>query len=110
MEGCSFCTGAKHSFVLIAEHPGQTAINHCVNRLLGCLLTISTPLVCGALLFWHLDGTDWFEDKYGERAVLIAVCVTVVGAYLISSSVAGVYICIMDTLYLSAFKDMEENK
>eukprot|EP00316_Scyphosphaera_apsteinii_P011557 CAMPEP_0119303818 /NCGR_PEP_ID=MMETSP1333-20130426/5197_1 /TAXON_ID=418940 /ORGANISM="Scyphosphaera apsteinii, Strain RCC1455" /LENGTH=741 /DNA_ID=CAMNT_0007306587 /DNA_START=157 /DNA_END=2382 /DNA_ORIENTATION=- len=110
MQGCSFCTGAKDTFTLIAQHPGQTAINQVVNRLLGCMLTISTPLVCGALLFWHLDDTDWFERKYGERAVLIAVCITVVAAFLISSSVAGVYSCIMDTLYLSAFKDMKENK
>jgi len=106
MEGDSFCVACKNTFVFILKYPAQTFVNKIVQKLLSLLIGLSTPVGCAMACFFYLDSqaeyTAEYEPLYASLAVLL-IAFIVMDCELIVFNVA------IDTIYLCAFKDMDEN-
>ena len=106
LEGTSFCRAAKDTFMLCRRYPSQLAVNKIVAKLLSLLIGLSTPCACTVFCFLYLDADAEFSAHlspfYPAAAVFLA-------AYLVADGITTVFTCCVDTIYLSAFKDMDEN-
>jgi len=107
IEGDSFCRACKETFVLCCTYPSQVAVNQTVKKLLGLLMTWSTPMICAVLCFYSLDANADYSDA-GYSPLYAAIFVFILG-YVIADNITTVFDCCIDTIYLCAFKDMKEN-
>jgi len=107
IDGTSFCVACRDTFGLIVKYPAQTAINSLVKRLLcGVLLGLSTPFLASACCFLYLDSLDDFTASHSPLYSAAAVFVI---AWFVASGISNVFEAILDTVYLCAFQDMDQN-
>jgi len=107
MQGEPFCKACYSTMAFIIHYPAQTALNKTVARLLNLLIGWSTPVLAAACAFWYLEyGAGDYPEKFNT---LWAAGVTFIIAFIVTSGITMIYDCAIDSIYLSAFKDMEEN-
>jgi len=107
VRGDSFCGAAKDTFVLMLENPGQIIINKMVQKLLGVLVGLSTPIACCLGTFYYLGSQAEYAAQYNPIYCAIAVFIV---SYLVTDSLVICFNCGIDTIFVCAFKDMKENK
>jgi len=107
VRGSSFCRAASQTFGLIAANPGQVAINKMVQKLLGLLIGLSTPIGCCLAAFFFLESQTEYAAQYEPIYCAIAVLVV---SYLVTDALVVCFNVGIDTIFVSAFKDMAENK
>ena len=107
LEGGAFCRGCKSTFQLILKFPAQAAVNKTVQKLLSLLLGWSIPALCSVCAWYHLDNDDDYTAE-GFSAVHAALAVFL-GAWVVADGLTTTFSCCIDTIYLSAFVDMEAN-
>jgi hypothetical protein len=120
IEGVSFCTGCADTFKLICTYPAQTAINAIIKNLLKMLIGWSIPTICAAGAWYYLDSWTFEEDcgkttcptvVYSDTYNVLCPTVTVFAiAYFIANGITVSLTCCLDTIFLCAYKDMQENK
>jgi len=103
IKGVGFCKGCVQTFVFIAKYTVQTAVNKTVQSLLRALIGYTTPVFCALMTFFVLDSLDAYKghSAYWPAAVVF------VGSFIIADGICTVYDCIIDTIYLMSFEDME---
>mmetsp|Transcript_16710 Transcript_16710/g.46455 ORF Transcript_16710/g.46455 Transcript_16710/m.46455 type:complete len:795 (+) Transcript_16710:42-2426(+) len=106
VEGDGFCRSCRSTFKLLATHTGQVAINSIVQRLLLLLVGLTTPIGCaiGALLY--LEERSYYD--YNHSPFYSALIIFLL-AFLITSATCQVFAVSIDTVFVCAFKDMDEN-
>ena len=107
VDGQSFCLACKETFRLVIAYPAQTAVNKICQKLLKLLIGYSTPVICAVCAFYWLDGDTTYSDKYNPFYAALVVGLV---AFIIADGVCIVFDVAIDTIYICAFKDMEENK
>lgn len=107
IRGTSFCVGCKDTFSLLASYPSQVAINQLVKKLLAIMMLVSTPLACALACQYDLDRQPWFYTDYDPFYPTVAVALS---ALLVSDAIATVFQCLIDTIYVSIFLDIDANK
>jgi hypothetical protein len=107
VRGDSFCYAAKETFVLMLENPGQVAINKMVQKLLGLLVGLATPIGCCLGAFYYLSAQAEYAEQYNPIYCAVAVFIL---SYLVTDSLVICFNCGIDTIFVCAFKDMKENK
>jgi hypothetical protein len=107
VRGDSFCYAAKETFVLMLENPGQVAINKMVQKLLGLLIGLATPIGCCLGAFYYLSAQTEYAEQYNPIYCAMAVFIL---SYLVTDSLVICFNCGIDTIFVCAFKDMKENK
>ena len=107
VRGDSFCFAAKNTFLLMMENPGQVAINKMVQKLLGLLVGLATPVGCCLGAFFYLESQTEYTAQYSPLYCAIAVFIL---AFLVTDSLVICFNCGIDTIFVCAFKDMKENK
>ena len=85
IEGDSFCRACKETFVLCCTYPSQVAVNQTVKKLLGLLMTWSTPMICAVLCFYSLDANADYSDA-GYSPLYAAIFVFILG-YVIADNI-----------------------
>lgn len=106
LEGSSFCKACVDTFAFVAKYPTQTIVNKMVQGLLKMLIGWTTPIGCALLSFYYLDSLESYQDFNAFWAALVVFILS----YIVADGICMVYDCAIDTIYLSSFKDMEENK
>ena len=107
LEGGSFCRGCRSTFELIARFPAQAAVNKTVQKLLNLLLAWSVPTLSAASCWYYLEGYDeYIAEGYSAAHATLAVFLM---AWVIADGMTTVLSCCIDTIYLSAFVDMDAN-
>lgn len=106
VRGDSFCYAAKETFVLMLENPGQVAINKMVQKLLGLLIGLTTPIGCCLGAFYYLSAQTEYAKQYNPIYCAVAVFIL---SYLVTDSLVICFNCGIDTIFVCAFKDMKEN-
>lgn len=102
INGENFCASCKNTFLLFVAHAGSVAINAMVNRVLYFCQSIGIPMLCAVCTYNVVAGNP---DKEGAQA---AALFTLVLAYTVIRAFGGVFECIVDCLFVSAFRDMEK--
>lgn len=102
IEGQNFCKSCFSTFGFLFANPTQVAINALVGMLLYLMIAISIPCACALL------GMLWCEAN-GSTEPMWPACFIFVASLVISSGVAEVFRCVIDTIFLCAFKDMKAN-
>ena len=97
-----FCTACKNTFGFWVRYPGQIMINKMVARMLSVVMSISIPLGAAMITF------IWVDQTSGPEPIWAAVAVFVM-AFVIASGITDVFRCSIDTIFVCAFKDMEEH-
>lgn len=106
MKGSSFCTGCKDTFSLTSKYPAQVAVNQMVKKLLAVLITFSTSIACAVICYMYLDSQDWYIRQHAPDWPALLTLVT---AWIVSDGVSQVFQCLIDTIYLSAFMDIDSH-
>jgi choline transporter-like protein 2/4/5 len=108
MRGESFCQACGSTFVFIMKYAAQTAVNKTVVALLTLLIGWSTPVFAAVLAFYYLESVN--DGDYASKFnTFWAALMTFIVAFLVTHGVTMVYNCTIDSIYLLAMKDMEEN-
>jgi len=102
MEGVSFCKGCNETFKLIAAYPAQTTVNTTITSLIGLIISYSTPTLCAVIAFGRLDTTS-------EWPIYPVILVWLV-SFVIARSFCNAFTCVVDSIFLCAFKDMQAAK
>jgi len=102
IEGTSFCSACWKTMGLWVRYPAQIAVNKMVAHLLSVVISLSIPTFCG-LITWV-----WCDADNRQQPFWPAI-VTWVVSFFIASSVTDVFRCAIDTLFICAFKDLEDN-
>jgi len=103
IKGHSFCRACFVTFGFVAKYMTQTVVNKAVQGMLRLLIGWTTPVACGLTTFFILDSIS----NYDQYNPIWAGIVVFVVAYVVADGIVTVYDCIIDTIYLSAFQDME---
>uniref|UniRef100_A0A7S4F3X7 Choline transporter-like protein n=1 Tax=Chrysotila carterae TaxID=13221 RepID=A0A7S4F3X7_CHRCT len=106
IEGVNFCRACKHVFFFTLKNPAQTLINQMVQKLLGMLIGFTTPALCALVCFYYLENDEEYKSEYEPLYVAIVV---LIASFIVMDAVLIVFSVAVDTIYLCAFKDMEEN-
>lgn len=107
LEGGGFCKGCRSTFELIARFPAQAAVNKTVQKLLNLLMAWSVPTLSAASCWYYLEGYDeYIKEGYSAAHATLAVFLM---AWVIADGMTTVLSCCIDTVYLSAFVDMDAN-
>jgi len=101
MTGSGFCLSCFSTFNLIVQYPLQLTINAFVRMILNLVQLISVPLVCG----WACNYVLWRQDK---KEPVYATLIVVIAAFVITKVCAGVFSCVLDTLFVCCTRDMAE--
>jgi len=110
MQGQPFCKACYSTFVFVISNPAQVAINKVVVKILVILIGLSTPVISACAAFAYLEWCSidpFYKDKYNN---LVAVAVTFLISYIVTTGVVSIYECAIDSIFLCAFKDMADNK
>ena len=108
MRGQNFCRACMSTFDFVITYAAQTAVNKTVQKLLKMLMGLSTPLFAAVITFYYLEQADGGKYKQEYNTIWGALIVFII-AYVITDGMCTVYDCAIDSIYLSAFKDMKEN-
>jgi len=103
IHGVGFCRACSQTFVFVAKYMAQTVLNKMVQMLLRVLIGWSTPIACGLATFWILDNLY----SYKEFNPMFPALVVLIFSYVVTDGICTVYNCIIDTIYLLSFEDME---
>lgn len=95
IEGQNFCKSCFSTFGFLFANPTQVAINALVGMLLYLMIAISIPCACALL------GMLWCEAN-GSTEPMWPACFIFVASLVISSGVAEVFRCVIDTSTLPA--------
>ena len=107
LEGLTELSGRLPPVELLAMGASALAQQRFFKALLGLLIAWTSPLICAAACFFVLDADDGYLGKGYEP--IYAAALVFVSSYVIADSVATVFACCIDTIYICAFKDMREN-
>jgi len=102
MEGVGFCRGCAETFKLIATYPAQATVNGTVVSLIGLIISYSTPTLCAVLAFGRLDNTSAWP-VYPVGAVWLV-------AFVVARAFTTAFTCTVDSIFVCAFKDMQDSK
>jgi len=102
IEGTSFCSACWKTMGLWVRYPAQITVNKMVAHLLSVIISLSIPTFCG-FITWV-----WCDADNRQQPFWPAI-VTWVVSFFIASSVTDVFRCAIDTLFICAFKDLEDN-
>lgn len=100
IEGMSFLTAAKSTFVLIMKYPAQVYINHLVQMVLKMLMSITIPLLCGTICYFWVDATKKPDAMY-------CAMVTVIITFFIARLFAVVFEVIIESIFVCSFRDRD---
>ena len=103
MQGSSFCKSCWATFQLIMGQPAQLALNTFVRLVLGLIQTLGITCACAWL-------THTWLTREGKSEPIYATAVAAVAAYVIASSFALVFSCVLDTLFVCCVRDKAEYK
>ena len=106
LEGGSFCKGCKSTFHLVARYPAQVAVNKTVQKLLALLMGWSTPALCALSCYYRLDNDAAYAARFSPMHASVAVGLV---AWVIADGLTTTFSCCVDTIYISAFVNMESN-
>jgi len=108
IDGTNFCVACKDTFVLITKYPAQTAVNSLVKRMLcGVLLGLTTPFLAAAICFLYLDSR---QDFTADHSPLYSAILVFLISWFVASGIGNVFEAIIDTIYLCAFQDLDQNR
>jgi len=107
LQGDGFCKSCWNTLKFVINNPAQTAVNKTVQALLRILIGYSTPALSATFTFLYLEyGAGDYPKDYNTYVASFAVFLV---AFLVTGGVTMTYDCAIDTIYLCAFKDMDEN-
>ena len=104
VQGDSFCKACFHTFGFIFDYPTQVVVNAIVCKLLTIIIQLSIPAICAFLAFTWLDQLPTVTNAT-YPAAFIALC-----GLVVAGAVSGVFDCVINTVFICAFKDVEENE
>jgi hypothetical protein len=107
IRGTAFCRSCVNTFAFVLKYPAQTSINKTVQGLLSVLIAVGTPVLFAVICFYYLDGQSDYNSKYNPFWASLVVFLV---ARIVSCGNMSVFTVAIDTIYIAAFKDMEENK
>jgi hypothetical protein len=102
IEGTSFCGACLATFSFIMKYPAQMSVNNLVSKILSFVISLSIPIACATVGFIWVDQVDGFSPLY-------ASCFIFILAFVIAMAITDVFRCCIDTIFVCAFKDMEEH-
>jgi len=102
VEGKNFCSSCWSTFELASRNPSQVLINRMVGAILEVMIEFSIPIACSLL------GFAWCDSVGSTKPIWPAVFIFIT-SFTISSGVGDVFRCMIDTIYLCAWKDMHTN-
>jgi hypothetical protein len=106
VEGDGFCRACKATFKLLGAHAAQVIINGIVQKLLLLLIGLTTPIGCAAGAFLYLETQPSYVLVHSPFYSGIVIFLL---AFLITSATCQVFAVSIDTVFVCAFKDMDEN-
>jgi len=104
IEGSTFCGACISTFGFIMKYPSQMGVNRMVANLLSCLISLSIPFGCAFVGFIWIDQMNPLRPQPATAAVFIFLL-----SYVVASSITDVFKCCIDTIFVCAFKDLEEH-
>jgi len=104
IEGSSFCRACLTTFGFIVKYPKQMAVNRIVATILSCVISLSIPLAAAGIGFIFTDQHN--PARPGPFWVALVIFIL---AFVIASAITDVFKCCIDTVFVCAFKDMEEH-
>jgi hypothetical protein len=107
VEGDGFCRACKATFKLLGAHTAQVVINGIVQRLLLLLIGLTTPIGCTVGAFLYLETQPSYITVHSP---IYSALVIFLLAFFITSATCQVFAVSIDTVFVCAFKDMDENK
>lgn len=107
VQGDGFCRACKATFKLLGAHTGQVIINGILQRLLLLLIGLTTPIGCTVGAFLYLEAQPFYVSVHSP---IYSGLVIFLLAFLITSATCQVFAVSIDTVFVCAFKDMDENK
>jgi len=107
VENVGFCSGCMKTFALCIRYPSQVAINTIVQRVLATLLTVTTPLACGAIAFAYFDFIAPDADSHkGQQVLLLPMSVALL-ALLMTFAFASIWEQVVQSLTVCVIHDVE---
>jgi len=104
IEGSSFCGACISTFGFIMKYPAQMGVNRMVAGILSCLISLSIPFGCAFVGFIWIDQMDPPRPQPATAAVMSFLL-----AFIVASAITDVFKCCIDTIFVCAFKDLEEH-
>jgi len=101
VEGKNFCAACWSTFDLVSKNPSQVIVNRMVGSILEVMIEYTIPIVCALL------GFVWC-DAIGSSKPLWPALFIFISSFVISSGIGDVFKCLIDTIFLCAWKDMHE--
>jgi len=101
IEGMSFCSACHETFKFVFSNPAQTAVNKTVEKLLVFTITLTTPIVCAFACWASLNAQDFLNPLYPSALIFVI-------AFFIAESIATLFECTIDTIYVCSFRDAKE--
>lgn len=98
--GKNFCRSAHASFVLLAEYPVQTSLNHLVTSFLRLLSCVVVPGALAVASYFALQDTGDAGSGWGVSALSIVVL-----AFVVTRVTVGVFEITLTTLFVAAIRD-----
>jgi len=86
------------------RYPAQMSVNRLVANLLSCVISLSIPIGAAMLGFIWIDQ----QSPARPQPLTAALCI-LVSSFVIASAITDVFRCCIDTIFVCAFKDLEEN-
>ena len=103
VKGSGFCWSCFRVFGLIGNAGGQLAINRMVGSILALVISLTIPAACGVLAFYWIEQTLPTVNATWPT-VTVALC-----ALVIANGIAEVFRCVIDTIFVCAHMDMQQN-
>ena len=109
IEGYSFCAACRKTFgfLLTPKNAAQTAVNKTVEKLIVLIIAFSTPTVLSLCAYYCLEA-ECMGEFDSEMNSLYPTLVIWIAGFFLADSIAGVFECTIDTIFLCSFKDAEE--
>jgi len=103
IEGSSFCGACMSTFGFIMKYPAQMTVNRLVAQILSFVISLSIPAAAASIAFMWVDSLTESEGPLSVAGTVFLM------AFTIASAVTDVFRCCIDTVFVCAFKDMEDN-
>jgi hypothetical protein len=107
MDGYAFCPACRKTFgfLMVPKHAVQTAVNKTVEKIIVVIIAWTTPTFCALICYAWLNGDSSYA---AENNALYPAIITWGLAFFLSESIAAVFECTIDTIFLCSFKDEAE--
>jgi len=103
VEGKNLCAACWSTFSLMARNPSQVLVNAMVGTILEVLIKLSIPIACALLGFTWCEAVGSAQPTYPAVFMFIS-------SLIIASGVGDTFRCMVDTIFVCAWKDMQTNK